>query len=58
MLLKKDLYLYIDMNDWEKFNEKLLLEKQNFYFHVNIENITDIDYTHTKRVCEDFEIKP
>ena len=25
--------------------------------HLNMEDITDADYTHTKRVCKDFEIK-
>ena len=26
-------------------------------FTVSMEDITDADYPHTKRVCEDFEIK-
>ena len=34
-----------------------LPEKENFYSHLNVEDITDADYTHAKRVCEDFEIK-
>ena len=25
--------------------------------HVNTEDINDVDYAHTKRVCKDFEIK-
>ena len=45
------------MNDWEKFNESSLPEKEDFYSHLNIEDITDADYAHTKRVCKDFEIK-
>ena len=28
-----------------------------FYSHLNLENITDADYMHAKRVCKDFEIK-
>ena len=36
------------MNDWEKFNETLLLEKENFYNHLNMKDITDDDYTHAK----------
>ena len=35
------------INDWEKFNETLLLEKEDFYSHLNIEDITDANYTHT-----------
>ena len=45
------------MDDWEKFIVTLLSEKQDFYSHLNIENITDADYTQRKRVCKDFEIK-
>ena len=29
----------------------------DFYNHLKIEDITDADYVHTKRVCKDFEIK-
>ena len=44
------------MDDCEKFNETLLPEKEDFYSHLNMENITDADYTHA-RVCKDFKIK-
>ena len=44
------------MDDWEKFNETSLPEKY-FYGHLNMEDITDADYAHAKRVCKDFEIK-
>ena len=30
---------------------------KNTIFIVAMENITDADYSHTKRVCKDFEIK-
>ena len=45
------------MDDWEKFNETSLPEKEDFYSHLNTEDITDADYAHAKRVCKDFEIK-
>ena len=45
------------MDDWEKFHETTLPEKEVFYGHLNMEDITDVDYAHTKRVCKDFEIK-
>ena len=45
------------MDDWEKFNETSLPEKEDFYSHLNMEDITDADYTHAKRVCKDFEKK-
>ena len=38
----------ICMDDWEKFNETLLPEKQDFYSHLNMEDITDADYAHVK----------
>ena len=43
------------MDDWEKFNETTLPEKEGFYSHLNMEDITDADYAHAKRVCKDFE---
>ena len=39
------------MNDWEKFNETSIPEKEDFYSHLNMEDITDEDYVHAKRVC-------
>ena len=48
---------YEYMDDWGKFNEISLPEKEDFYIHLNMEDITDADYTHTKRVCKNFEIK-
>ena len=50
-------YPYEYMDDWEKFNETSLLEKEDFYIHLNMEDITDADYAHAKRVYKDFEIK-
>ena len=52
-MLRKDLYRYEYMDDWEKFNETTLPEKE----FLNIEDITDADYAHAKRVCKDFEIE-
>ena len=45
------------MNDWEKFNETSLPEKEDFYSHLNMEDIADTDYAPTKKVCQDFEMK-
>ena len=45
------------MDDWEKFYETTLLEKEKFYSNLNMDDITDADYMHAKRVCTDFEIK-
>ena len=45
------------MYDWENFNEAILPEKEEFYSNLNIEDITDSDYMHPRRVCKDFEIR-
>ena len=45
------------MHDWEKFNETSVLQKEDFYSHLNMEDISDADSTQAKRVCKDFEIK-
>ena len=45
------------MDDCERFNEISLPEKEDFYSHLNMEDITDAHYAHAKRICKDFEIK-
>ena len=45
------------MGDWQKFNETSLPEKEDFQSHLNMDDITDSDYTHAKRACKHFEIK-
>ena len=57
LLLRKSVYPYEYKDGWEKFNEASLLEKEDFYSHLNMEDITGADYAHAKRVCKDFEIK-
>ena len=42
------------MDDWEKFSETLLPEKEDFYSHLKMDDITDLDCAQTKRVCKDF----
>ena len=56
MLLRKFVYPYEYMDEWEKFNETLP-KKEEFHSNLNIKDITDADYMHTKKVCKDFEIK-
>ena len=45
------------MDDWEKFYETLVPEKEDFSRNLIIKDITDADYAQVKRVCKDFEIK-
>ena len=55
--MQKGVYPYEYRDDWEKFNETSLPEKEDFYSDLNMKDITDADYAYTKRVCKDFEIK-
>ena len=43
------------MDDWKKFNETSLPGKDEFHSNLNMEDITDADYMHVKRVCKDVE---
>ena len=57
LLLQRGVYPYEYMDDWKKFNEMSLPEKEDFYSHLNMEDIADTNYVHAKRVCKDFERK-
>ena len=37
------------MDDWEKINETSLPEKEDFYSHLNLQDITGSDYAQAKR---------
>ena len=54
--MRKGVYPYEYINDWQKFNETLLPETSLPYSHLNMEDITDTDYAHSKRVSKDLEI--
>ena len=57
LLLKRLFYPYECMDDWERFIEAILLGKEEIYSNLNIEDITDADNMHVKRVCKYFQIK-
>ena len=48
MLLRKCVYPYEHMDEWEKFNETTLPEKEELYNNVNIKDVTCADYMHGK----------
>ena len=37
------------MDDWEKLHETSLLEREPSYSPLNMEDITNADYTHAKK---------
>ena len=56
-MLRKGVYCYEYMNDWEELMEFFpLSEKDYFHSHLNMEDITDLEYTHAKRDFKDFKI--
>ena len=57
MLLRKGVYPYEYMDNWERFNKTLLPDKESFYSNVNMENINDIDYRHGNNVFKIFKLK-
>ena len=42
------------MDDWEKFNEAILLEKEKLHSNLTTEDITEVNYNHEKKVCKYF----
>ena len=43
------------MDSWNRFN-KTLPDEKDFYSHLNIETIIDIDYIHATRVFKEFKM--
>ena len=56
-LQRKSVYPSESMDEWEKFNETLLPEKEEYYSNLNIEDITDADYMYVERVSKDWDKK-
>ena len=51
-LLRKGVYRYEYMASWQRFDETSLPDKEAFYSNLNMEDITDVDYRHGKKVFE------
>ena len=54
-MLRKGVYLYKYIDDWEKLKKTSLPE--DFYSHLNMEDSIDADYALARKACKDFEIK-
>ena len=57
LLLRKGVYPYEYMDNWERLDETLLPNKESFYSNLNMENIDDIDYRHGNNVFKRFKLK-
>ena len=51
-LLLRGVYLYEYMDSWQRFDETSLPDKEAFYSNLNMDDITDVDYRHGKKVFE------
>ena len=47
-MLRKGICPYEYVDNLEKLNQTSLLKKEDIYSHLNMEDITDTDYAHTK----------
>ena len=52
LLLRKGVYPYEYMDSRQRYDETSLLDKEAFYSNLNMEDITDVDYRHRKKVFE------
>ena len=57
LLLRKGVCPYEYMDNWERFDETSLPDKESFYSSLNMENIDDIDYRHGNNVFKKFKLK-
>ena len=57
LLLRKGVYPYEYMDNWERFNETSIPNKESFYSNLNMENVYDIDYRHGNNIFKRFKLK-
>ena len=57
LLRRKSVYPYEYMDNWERFDEISLPNKESFYSNLNMENVDDIDYRHGNNVFKRFKLK-
>ena len=57
LLIKKGIYLYENMTDWDKFKETKLPPREAFYSKLNMTGVKGEDYEHLNRVWKEFGLK-
>ena len=57
LLLRKGVYPYEYVDNWEKFDETSLPNKEDFCSNLNMEDINDIDDRHANNVFRRFELE-
>ena len=54
MLLRKGVYPYEYVDSWERFNETSLHYRKDFYSELVLEDISDSDYEHARKVFKKY----
>ena len=57
LLLRRGVNPYEYMDSWERFNETSLPDKEPFYSNLNMEDVTNVDHRHGKRVFKSLNNK-
>ena len=57
LLIKKGIYPYEYMSEWNKFKETKLPPKEAFYSKLNMVGVSSENYEHARSVWKEFEIK-
>ena len=57
LLIRKGIYPYEYMEDWNRFKETALPPKEAFYSKLNMSGVSKQDYKHARRVCREFVLK-
>ena len=57
LFLRKGFYPYEYRDSWERFDETSLPDKEAFCSSLNMEDITDVDHRHAKRVFKSLNNK-
>ena len=48
-MLRKGVYPYEDMDNWEHFDETTIPPKEAFYSKLNLGGVSNADYAHTQK---------
>ena len=57
LLLRRGVYPYEYMDDWNRFDEEQLPDESDFYGGLKMEEISGTDYRHAEKVFNKFNIK-
>ena len=56
-MIRKGVYPYEHIDSWSKLEEDSLPSMDKFYSKLNMSGISDDDYSHAKKVWEEFELR-